>query len=576
MKKNKICILFIAVICFLPQFVNAAGAEEIFIYEGISYEISSTVSKSVTLIAPTNGEPYSGYSYSIPDKVSYGDEDYTVTAIGKKAFYDCENLIMIELPQTMDRIEESAFWYCKKLKKIKLPDSVTEIGANAFSLCSNLTEVFISPSSSLKTIGRSAFSSSGLQKIYVPQSVTIIGDNAFADCEGLDSIKVDANDVYESPNECQAIIRKQDHTLLYGCHNTKIPYGTVTIGKKAFSSCSRLYNIVLPNTVKSISESAFWYCDNLETIELSSSLESIDDNAFWFCKKLRDIQFPATLLNIGRGAFQNTGLSSVYIPKSVLSIGQKAFGNCNSLIVMEVENGNVFYTSVNNAIVEGNTLLIGCKSTIVPSTVNEIGDYAFHGCSFSNITIPSNVKTIKRSAFNDCDKLSSVTIENGLKTIGESAFSFCSNLTSITLPQSVEIVNDNAFSYCRKLQVIESLNETPKDISGKAFEEDVYSNATLIVPLESIDIYRQKNGWNKFVNIQEKDFTRISNPIVNGLRMYSTNGILYIESATSCIYSIYAVSGQLMRMVALKQGVNTVEGLSKGIYIVNGQKIMVR
>ncbi|MBQ2458247.1 MAG: leucine-rich repeat domain-containing protein, partial [Bacteroidaceae bacterium] len=109
-----------------------------------------------------------------------------------------------------------------------------------------------------------------------------------------------------------------------------------------------------------------------------------------------------------------------------------------------------------NAIIQSdsNTLICGCKNTIIPPSVTEIGDGAFFGCSsLTSISIPPSVTEIGHSAFFGCSNLTSISIPSSVTEIGHSAFSRCSNLTSISIPKGCE-VEENTFLDCPKNIVI--------------------------------------------------------------------------------------------------------------------------
>ena len=164
----------------------------------------------------------------IPGKVNVIVKD-GVTEIGASAFEDCSGLASITLPDSVTKIGGDAFRCCGGLASITLPDSVTEIGQGAFYGCN------------------------GLMSIMLPESVTEIGFFAFCDCSNLESIKVDENNrVYDSRENCNAIIEKSSNKLVIGCKNTKVPSGVTSIGEAAFCGCSGLTSITLPESVTEI------------------------------------------------------------------------------------------------------------------------------------------------------------------------------------------------------------------------------------------------------------------------------------------------------------------------------------
>ena len=184
--------------------------------------------------------------------------------------------------------------------------------------------------------------------------------------------------------------------------------GVKSIGSSAFSNCSGLTSITIPNSVTSIGSYAFSGCSGLTSITIPNSVTSIGSSAFSGCSGLTSITIPNSVTSIGSYAFSGcSGLTSITIPNSVTSIGNYAFRSCSGLISIKVEDGNPKYDSRNNcnAIIQksNNSLIVGCKNTVIPNSVTNIGEYAFSECyGLTSITIPNSVTSIGSFAFSWC------------------------------------------------------------------------------------------------------------------------------------------------------------------------------
>lgn len=167
-----------------------------------------------------------------------------------------------------------------------------------------------------------------------------------------------------------------------------------------------------------------------------------------------------------------------------------------------VEEGNRIYDSRNNcnAIIWNETLITGCKNTIIPDDVVSIGQYAFYGNEdLITLDIPNGVTSIDNQAFGWCTNLSSITLPSTLLSISRAAFYYCSSLTSIIIPSNVTSIGVGAFEGCNIISVT-SLIQEPFEING-AFGN--LQDAILYVPQGTKSKYENTSGWNKFNHIVE-------------------------------------------------------------------------
>ena len=200
-------------------------------------------------------------------------------------------------------IGNGAFFWCESLTSINIPNSVTTIGNGAFSRCSSLISINIP--NSVTTIGRGAFSRcNSLTSITIPNSVVTIIGNPFYFWYG---------NLY---NESKAFIY-EDHVLFNKNKTTLIAY------------IAREKNYTIPNSVTTIGEGAFNGCHFLTSIKIPNSVTTIGEGAFNGCYSLTSINIPNSVTTIGKLAFNGCySLTSINIPNSVTTIENRAFDNC--------------------------------------------------------------------------------------------------------------------------------------------------------------------------------------------------------------------------------------------------------
>ena len=150
-------------------------------------------------------------------------------------------------------------------------------------------------------------------------------------------------------------------------------------------------------------------------------------------------------------------LVSITLPVTVTDISSAVFQKCSNIALITVKQGNAVYHSRGNCLIETatNTLVFGCKNSMIPDYVTSIGDRAFSNCSsLTSITIPNGVTSIGNYAFANCNKLTSITLPNGVTGIGDHVFSNCYRLESIAIPDGVTDIGEYAFYSCLDLKLI--------------------------------------------------------------------------------------------------------------------------
>ena len=197
------------------------------------------------------------------------------------------------------------------------------------------------------------------------------------------------------------------------------------------------------------------------------------------------------------------------------------------------------------------------KRIIIGDGITTIGSSAFRNCfALNSVTIPNSVRTIGEAAFEYCSALTSVTIPNSVTKIGESAFAGCRSLKILTFGSGLQSIGREAFSNCTNITQISSEAVVPPTCGINALNGINKSKCKLIVPKNSLDAYKQADQW--------KDFSLIEG---------STTGITNTVYNNSGLADVYTIDGTKRLSKASTDEINA---LPKGVYIVNGKKIIIK
>ncbi len=263
---------------------------------------------------------------------------YTLISIGDDAFCQCDKLVSVVIPESVEVIGAEAFYGCSSLESITIPDLVTDIMDCAFAYCTNLSEVYIG--GSVKYISRSYM------------------HDAFDGCNNIKKLTVNCTNLEILPS-----------SIINNLEEVVIGDNTVNIGYNRFYNYnSKLKRVSIGKNVRWVG--GFRDCSLLEEVVLSEGNEHIQEEAFNGCEKLSNITLPSTTKTIGSVAFSGCGFSQFTIPEGVEEIGYGAFSGCRNL------------TSIS-----------------IPQNVNRLEDELFSGCGFTSFNIPDHVKSIGMGTF---------------------------------------------------------------------------------------------------------------------------------------------------------------------------------
>lgn len=497
---------FLTIVLFALSICNKANGEE-FTIENFKYsvawdDVSVYVSKADN--ATLTGE------LIIPETVQHEGVTYSVRYIEWRGFVDSD-ITAVKLPNTITDLNGYCFSGCKKLKTINLPQNITYLGDRIFEGCSSLesieSHIYFPFDISYNTPFDATIYANTELKVptgSINRYRSSTGWKEFSTITEKEMDDVDKNiltyTILDDNNVSVSANSKQIDGDVVIPSEVIIESKTYTVKKiqdNGFENCTKITSFSLPSNITEIGWWAFAYT-NIKNIDLPENLETIGSWAFHGCPKLERITIPKKVDDFGWGVFS---------------------GDCNNLMEISVEEGNPTFKvtdgmllSVDGSIMAAYAFGRTNENLTIPESVTSLNVCAlFKGNKrLKTITVPSGVKYIGGDTFADCTALTNVYLPDGITDIGYTAFSNCTSLKDIIIPSALSKISSNVYYGCSQVETVTVRQNTPLEISSDLFNENVYQNATLYIPIGRTKFFKDAIGWGRFANIKEIEMDGIA------------------------------------------------------------------
>ena len=475
---------------YIEQTENTIGLEYTLLNDN-TYEVGIGTCTDSEIVIPTE---YKGKKVTkLKDNAFYYCNGLTkitipdsITSIGKKAFYSCSSLLEVEIPDSVISIGENAFAYCEALTKVKISNSITSIENKTFFRCIALVEVEIP--NGVISIGEEAFSNClSLTGINIPKSVTSIESEAFYNCTILTRAIIPSNAIniglkafcnsMQLTIYCEASSKLNEWDSQWNYSNCPVVWGYTVVEPHICDRDTIISSVAVTCTKDGYTVYKCNICDtnfrinfvalghNIKVYEeKQATCQDFGHKKYESCSRCsystyevipmldhNIVDGKCTICNNGE---YSTGLKYILLDNDTYEVSK---GTCtdDEVVVPTTYRGKDVTSIAENGFYNYENL----KKITLPETIKEIKFAAFSYCmALENIEIPDSVTTIGHSAFFNCMALKSIKLSNSLTQLDSQVFCYCTALTSIEIPNSVTSIGNSTFDRCTALKSIKMSN----------------------------------------------------------------------------------------------------------------------
>jgi len=567
---------------------------------------SNTGIKEIAFAANAAPEAISSFAFLNCDSLSTITLPNSIKEIGRGAFYDCDTLQSITLSTSIKAIAEQTFHHCNSLKSIKIPEGVTEIGYDAFSFC--YIEEINFPAA-LTTIGARSLRYCRIDTLRLPATVTEIGQNAFYyakfDCVEIPSTitKINSGAFYEA--EIRGSLNITPNAALAWGDGGYTPfrcYGNEYITNEDGTSYNRYYHLpdVYWNSAAEFPRDKFGQIDNLY-LPANGAVSSNNDIGYIFYNGLTkriDIAYTnenrkysfsvnkemkTQMINYRKHFSTNSGYGeaagwkTIVLPFDVKEISYERDGYNEKDTVALAPFGS-------KALETAGTLPfwlyeLGTDGKYKAAT--EIKAHkAYLICMPNNEKYPSENNISGYVNFTTSDATNGVTLKptaGALKRSKGTKFDFVPTYEGVMQHDTVYVLNENNYyntdekNYPAGSVFIKNYSEHYSNPAVYPFEAYLVTNEGKTSVASAPMLYSIGGGDGTITGIEDIPFATPE----KATKAYSRNGVLYINTNADRTINIYDVTGRTVRIIEAREGMNEVHGLDSGIYLLEGQKVVI-